>query len=98
MQLNGFFDGLFCRFMLLESGSVQIGMKFWFKPVWLPVEDNEFCLDEVVDHDPSLRNKTEIDSHKIYHKNQILLYCQIAHFDDYVSGPILLVFVAVNMR
>ncbi|ODM98703.1 G-protein coupled receptor Mth2 [Orchesella cincta] len=71
-------------FMLLESGSVEIGLKFWFKPVWLPVQDNEFCLDEVVDHDPRSLNMTEIDSHEIYHKNQILVYCNIAHFNDYL--------------
>lgn len=70
--------------MLLENGYVEIGLKFWFKPVWLPVQDNEFCVDEVADHDPTLSNSPTNASHKNYHKNQILLYCQIAHFDDYV--------------
>jgi len=63
-------------------------MKFWVRPTWLEVDD-PFCIDE-----QTFRNETVIGvpkndtnySHSIFHKNQVLLYCDIKEFDKYVSS------------
>jgi len=85
---------MFVRFKILEDGLVKVGLKFWFRPVWLLVDDHDspnYCIDEVTKS--MLQEETHINfslpfnSHnpEVLHRNQILLYCKIHRFDEYVS-------------
>jgi hypothetical protein len=79
---------------------VYVGLKFWFRPVWLEVEDEDsgFCLDEVVQSNIQYSSDSNryLNSHEINHRNQILLYCKIYRFDDYVIHSIQLTHFGIS--
>jgi len=70
---------------MLHDGSVKIVLKFWFRPVWLSVvhsNTSSYCIDEV--RQSERERSSFLHDPEASHRNEILIFCDIWKYDDYV--------------
>jgi len=68
---------------VLQDGRVKIGLEFWFNPVWLLVDEttsSSYCIDSEVNES----NISSLNDGELLHKREVLLFCGILRFNDYV--------------